>query len=89
MAGGVALRTLTPQVLAGLSLCPRHAQGEALTVNEAAEELGILPQSVRRAIAVGTLEAERHGRDWWITEAQLAAYRANHHRRVGRPKKAR
>ena len=56
-----------------------------LTVREAAELLGIHPQTVRQLIANGTLNASKYGRDWLIREQALTAKRVRE-RRPGRPK---
>jgi excisionase family DNA binding protein len=37
-----------------------------LTVPEAAAELGISPDAVRKRIAAGRLPAQRRGREWWL-----------------------
>jgi len=56
-----------------------------MTVNEAAEKLGITPARVRALIASGRLKAKRHGqRAWEINAIDLRAVR---HRKNGRPKK--
>lgn len=55
---------------------PRDA--EAMTVNEAAVSLDISPDSVRKAIKRGTLDAKRRGRDWWITNGAVERYRRVH-----------
>lgn len=55
-----------------------------MTLREAAERLGVTPDNLRGAIARGVLKAAKHGRDWWVTEAQLADY-ARNHRRAPKP----
>lgn len=44
------------------------------TTAEAAALLGIKPVSVRALIARDLLVAQRHGRDWLITQEALDAY---------------
>lgn len=46
-----------------------------MTLVEAAKTLGITPDSLRQAIARGTLKASKRGRDWWVTEKQLKQWK--------------
>ena len=46
-----------------------------MTVTEASRRLGLAEGSVRQSIARGRLRATKRGRDWWITESALEAYR--------------
>jgi excisionase family DNA binding protein len=46
---------------------------QLLTTNEAADLLGISAREIRHLIAVGTLPASKHGRDWWISPADVKA----------------
>lgn len=46
-----------------------------MTLKQAAEQLGITPDSLRQAIARGSLKATKRGRDWWVTEKQLRAWK--------------
>lgn len=59
-----------------------------MTVTEAAERLGLSPNTLRNQIRSGRLRASKRGRDWWITEAALNEYRAVRLGKIGRPKKA-
>lgn len=59
-----------------------------MTVNEVAELLGIAPATVRQQARNGVLKARKMGRDWYITQGQVEAYRAKHLGRIGRPAKA-
>jgi len=54
------------------------------TTTEAAARLGLLRNSVFRHIQRGTISAEKHGRDLFITEAELARFESSR-RRPGRP----
>lgn len=56
-----------------------------MTTQEAAEALGIHRSRVLHLIREGRLKATKHGRDWWIEEADLDAVRD---RKNGRPKKS-
>lgn len=49
-----------------------------MTLNEAAALLGITPDTLRQAIHRGTLRANKHGRDWFVTPAQVEKYRQEH-----------
>lgn len=48
-----------------------------ITIDEAAEFLGVSDRAVRAAISRGRLEAEKVGRDWVTTAAALKAYMAS------------
>jgi len=50
------------------------------------EERGILlqPNTVKRHILRGNIQAEKHGRDWWITETALETFIATRRGR-GKP----
>jgi excisionase family DNA binding protein len=62
---------------------------ELLSVAEAAQELGLTPPAVRRAIMRGLIEPVRlDGRTNVISRAQLEKYRAEHRGRMGRPAKS-
>jgi excisionase family DNA binding protein len=47
---------------------------ERLTTKEAAEKLAIHWRSVVKAIHRGTLKAEKHGRDYFITREEVDRY---------------
>jgi excisionase family DNA binding protein len=47
-----------------------------MTTQEAAEALGIDRSRVLRFIRDGRLQAERHGRDWWITPQEVERFKA-------------
>ena len=51
-----------------------------MTLIEAAHRLGTSPDNLRGAIARGALKAEKHGRDWWVTDAEVERYRVKHRR---------
>jgi excisionase family DNA binding protein len=55
-----------------------------LSVEEAAERLGVSPRAVRLRIAGGALRAVRLGRDWRVDERELARL-ARQQSRAGRP----
>jgi excisionase family DNA binding protein len=57
-------------------------RGAVVTLKEAAARLGVMPATLRQQIANGALQATKRGRDWWVTPAQLDAYRT---RSLGRP----
>ena len=46
-----------------------------MTLREAAAILGITPDSLRQAIARGSLKASKRGRDWWVTRKAIEEYR--------------
>lgn len=62
---------------------------EYVTVNQAAELLGMTPQSVRQAINDDRLRAQKFGRDWQIKRADVEAYRLTPKGSGGRPRKDR
>ncbi len=45
-----------------------------MTTQQAAERLGTTRRVVQRWIQQGRLTAEKNGRDWYITEADVAAF---------------
>jgi excisionase family DNA binding protein len=47
-----------------------------MTTSEAAEALGIDRSLVLRFIREKRLQAERHGRDWWIAQEALETFKA-------------
>lgn len=49
-----------------------------MTLKEAAKLLGVTPDNLRGAIARGTLKANKHGRDWFVTPTQVEKYRQEH-----------
>ena len=55
-----------------------------MTIPEAAAALGLSPITLRRQIGLGSLHAIRHGRDWWVTPAEIERYRAVSLGRPGR-----
>ena len=59
-----------------------------MTIVEAAEKLGMSPVSVRSQVQRGSLKATKHGRDWWITEGEVARYLRDKRGKIGRPKGA-
>lgn len=56
------------------------------TVEEAADELGIAVTTLRYHCQRGNIPAEKHGRDWVITQDALDWFRENK-RDPGRPPK--
>ena len=56
-----------------------------MTIDEAARRLGLSPHTLRAQVSNGRLHTEKHGRDHWLTDDDLAAYRRDHQGRVGRP----
>ncbi len=55
-----------------------------LTTTEAAAALNITRRRVQELIRLGTLKAEKFGRDWQIDAASVEAYRVSD-RKPGRP----
>jgi excisionase family DNA binding protein len=53
-----------------------------MTLIEAAGLLGVTPDNLRGAIKRGALKAVKHGRDWWVSPAEVERYRLNHRRGV-------
>lgn len=48
-----------------------------MTLIEAAALLGVTPDNLRGAIKRGSLEATKHGRDWWVEPKEVERYRAD------------
>lgn len=57
-----------------------------MTLHEAAALLGLSVSTLRNQVANGRLAARKHGRDWWVTEAEVARYRASSLGKPGRPR---
>lgn len=57
------------------------------TLVELSKEFGVSPHTAKRAAQVGTLVAEKPGRDWMSTRANFKAWLAARKSRMGRPKK--
>ena len=58
-----------------------------MTLREAADVLGVTPDTLRQRIAAGTLRATKRGRDWWVTPTEVERYgRENRARHGPRPK---
>lgn len=55
-----------------------------MTTQEAAAALGVAASTIQHQIAKGRLLATKHGRDWWITEAEIERYRRESSGRPGR-----
>jgi excisionase family DNA binding protein len=53
-----------------------------MTLKEAAALLGVTPDNLRGAIKRGALRAEKHGRDWWVTDAEVERYRRENRRQT-------
>jgi excisionase family DNA binding protein len=47
-----------------------------MTIAEAAELLELAPATLRLQAQRGRLRATKHGRDWWVTPAEVERYRA-------------
>ena len=46
-----------------------------MTLNEAADYLGIAPATLRWQIHKGKLRGTKRGRDWWVTQREVDRYR--------------
>lgn len=46
-----------------------------MTLSEAGKQLSLSPETLRIQIRNGKLRAERHGRDWWVTQGEIERYR--------------
>jgi excisionase family DNA binding protein len=53
-----------------------------MTLTEAATVLGITPDNLRGAIKRGSLQATKHGRDWWVEPAEVERYKRENRRRT-------
>lgn len=56
-----------------------------MTLQEAATILGLSKNTLQVQAKRGKLRAVKHGRDWWVTEAEVARY-ATEHKGKGQPK---
>lgn len=57
---------------------------KTLTTEEAAAVLGLTPDTVRHYLHRGTLVGTKRGRDWFISEAEIARYQRDR-KKAGRP----
>jgi excisionase family DNA binding protein len=55
-----------------------------MTLQEAAERLGLSPSTLRVQLMNGKLRGVKRGRDWWITPSEVDRYGREHGRRVHR-----
>jgi excisionase family DNA binding protein len=63
--------------------CPTVRLGDGrMTLTEAAAILGTTPDNLRGAIARGSLKAVKHGRDWWVSKAEVERYQRENRRIV-------
>lgn len=46
-----------------------------MTLKEAAAVLGVQPDTLRQAIARGSMKADKIGRDWHVTAKEVETYR--------------
>jgi excisionase family DNA binding protein len=51
-----------------------------MTLTQAAQVLGLSPETLRVQIRNGKLVATKHGRDWWVTPAEVQRYAKEHKR---------
>jgi excisionase family DNA binding protein len=56
-----------------------------MTLKEAAERLGLTPDTLRQQIAAGKLRARKVGRDWTVQPKEVEKYRKEHRRHAGEP----
>jgi excisionase family DNA binding protein len=45
-----------------------------VTIKEAADRLGVKPNTLRLQIRNGALRAVKHGRDWWVEPEEVERY---------------
>lgn len=45
-----------------------------MTIKEAADRLGVSPNTLRIQIKRGKLRGTKRGRDWWVTAAEVERY---------------
>jgi excisionase family DNA binding protein len=67
-------------------LAPLTDDAAMMTLREAAQSLGICHGTLRRQVWLGRLTGQRIGRDWLVSEAEVARYRAESRGRPGRPR---
>jgi len=61
-----------------------------MTLTEMAQRLGLKdPAGLRRLCEAGTLRAEKVGKTWLVTDAEVARYQREHSGKRGRPRKER
>ena len=55
-----------------------------LSVPEAARQMDLNPETIRRHIRVGTLDALKIGQQWFLTKEEADAFLSKYDRRTGR-----
>lgn len=60
---------------------------DVVTITEAAQELGVRPDSLRQAVLRGAVKAMRAGGIWLITREELDRYNRERIKGRGRPRK--
>jgi hypothetical protein len=63
------------------------ADEELFPLAELARGIGMQPNVLQKAAQRKTLVAQRRGRDWWATHADVTHYMEEHAGRRGRPRK--
>lgn len=56
-----------------------------MTLREAAEQLGVQPDTLRRQVRLGKLKARKVGRDWHVTPKEVERYRLESRRSSQQP----
>jgi len=51
-----------------------------MTLREAAQLLGVTPDTLRQQVHAGALRARKSGRDWHVTRAEVERYQREHRR---------
>ena len=57
---------------------------DLLSVPEAAKQMDLNPETIRRHIRVGTLYALKIGQQWFLTKEETGAFLSKYDRRTGR-----
>ena len=57
---------------------------DLLSVPEAAKQMSLNPETIRRHIRVGTLEAHKIGQQWFLTKEETTNFLSKYDRRTGR-----
>lgn len=60
--------------------------GNYLTIPEAAKQLGIHEESLRRLLRMGNIPGEKLGKQWFIDKEQLALFAATYDAKTGKRK---
>jgi len=64
-----------PPLLSQGTVGPAHQETFNLTIEDAAERLGVTPRAVQLAVQAGRLRGQKVANKWWLSETSVANYK--------------